>query len=114
MDLLLEDIYSLQRLDEHSRILIPFVKRSLEKTRRDIPLTHPYYKQIRRGAKQLWNNYFRYADEEDQTTTILEPLSTIVLRLRMDLSNASTASEDIKMYATACGIPLLKVIENGK
>jgi len=103
MELRLEDIHTLERLDQHCTLLIPFVKKALEQNRKDLVLTHPNYRQIRRGAKQLWKNYFRYADEEDQTIEALEPLSSVIIRLCQDL----IGQPDIKAYATMYGIPLL-------
>jgi hypothetical protein len=103
MELRLEDIHSLEKMDQHYKLLIPFVKKILEQNRKNLVLTHPNYRQIRRGAKQLWINYFRYADEDDETIEALEPLSSIILRLCQDL----VGQPDIKAYATMYGIPLL-------
>lgn len=94
--------------DGHTIPLITCVKQCINENKTKISPTHPKYKMIRRGASLLWQNYFRYADETDQTTEILEPLSSVVERLRQDLQRESDETLAIMAYGALFGLPLLK------
>ena len=93
-------------MDTHQRIFVPIIKQTLTKNKKAVKHDVKQYEQIQRGASLLWRNYFRYADEEDQTTTILEPLSTIVMRLNRDLLEDNEDMRCIKAYGTLFGFPL--------
>ena len=99
-------------LDRHCVTLIHCIKQTIEANKQRIPSKHPLYNQIRRGASLLWKHYFRYADKDDDTTDILEPLSVIVERLRNDLCNTHQGSTEkvaaIKAYGDLFGLPLLE------
>jgi len=93
-------------MDTHQRIFMPLIKRSIVKNKNDVKPEIKQYTQIQRGARLLWRNYFRYADEEDQTTTILEPLSSIIMRLNRDLQEDTEDIRCIKAYGALFGFPL--------
>lgn len=93
-------------MDTHQRIFMPIIKLSLTQNKKSVNPKVKQYEQIQRGARLLWRNYFRYADEEDQTTTILEPLTTVVMRLNRDLQEDNEDIRCIKAYATLFGFPL--------
>jgi hypothetical protein len=93
-------------MDTHQRIFMPIIKQTLTKNKKAVKHDVKQYEQIQRGARLLWRNYFRYADEEDQTTTILEPLSSIVMRLNRDLQEDNEDTCCIKSYGALFGFPL--------
>jgi len=93
-------------MDTHQRIFMPFIKRTLKTNKQEVKPDVKQYAQIQRGARLLWRNYFRYADEEDQTTTILEPLSIVIMRLNRDLQEDNEDIRCIKAYGALFGFPL--------
>jgi len=93
-------------MDSHQRIFVPIIKQTLTKNKKAVKHDVKQYEQIQRGACLLWKNYFRYADEEDQTTTILEPLTTVVMRLNIDLQEDNEDMRCIKAYGALFGFPL--------
>jgi hypothetical protein len=93
-------------MDTHQHIFIPIIKETLQKNMKKVNPKVRQYVQILRGARLLWRNYFRYADEKDETTTILEPLSTIVMRLNIHLQQDNEDTRCIKAYGAFFGFPL--------
>lgn len=93
-------------MDTHQRIFMPIIKQTLIKNKNAVKPEVKQYEQIQHGARLLWRNYFRYADEEDQTTTILEPLSTVIMRLNRDLQEDNEDMRCIKAYGALFGFPL--------
>ena len=98
-------------MDTHQRIFMPIIKETLQKNTKRVNPKVKQYLQILRGARLLWQNYFRYADEEDQTTTILEPLSTIVMRLNIHLQEDNEDTRCIKAYGAFFGFPLRAITQ---
>jgi len=97
--------------DNHSVALLPLIRRCLKENKSKIPVHHPQCSTIKHGASLLWRNYFRYADKDDDTTEILEPLSSVVQRLCNDLKENSEDVRCIKEYGAMFGLPLLRLAE---
>ena len=91
----------MESIDTHSIILVHFIKRALAKNRNES--SNP---QIQTGAKLLWRNYFRYADARDYIT--VEPLSSVIERLLIDLSDDTDDMRCIKAYRTVFKLPCIK------
>lgn len=86
-------------MNKHQSVFIYFIKQVLEKNK------HTTDQSVRRGARLLWKNYFRYADATDQTTMVLEPLSVIIRRLEEDLKGDTEEMRCIKAYRALHGLP---------
>jgi hypothetical protein len=97
-------------MDANQSVLVHFIKEMLRQHRTHT--SHTAYTThtalLQRGAKLLWRNYFRYADAEDQTTSILEPLSAVVARLCQDLQKDTEEMRCIRAYGARFGLPLIK------
>lgn len=108
-------------MDANQSVLVHFIKEMLRKHRTHTShTTHTAHTMhttshttthtalLQRGAKLLWRNYFRYADAEDQTTSLLEPLSAVVARLCQDLQKDTEEMRCIRAYGDRFGLPLIK------
>ena len=97
-------------MDANQSVLVHFIKEMLRQHRTHTSHTaHTTHTALlQRGAKLLWRNYFRYADAEDQTTSILEPLSAVVARLCQDLQKDTEEMRCIRAYGDRFGLPLIK------
>jgi len=95
-------------MDANQSVLVHFIKEMLRKHRTHTSHTTTHTALLQRGAKLLWRNYFRYADTEDQTTSLLEPLSAVVARLYQDLQKDTEEMRCIRAYGDRFGLPLIK------